>query len=165
MMEHKMQNALAEIAALLRANPEITEDETLLADMIEGSTSVPETIDALLESAAGDEAMRDARKARAKELSEKASADDARRDRKRALIAKLMEAAGVKKMTVTAGTVSLIAGKPSIKIDSLESLPQGYYTLVETRVADKQAIKSAVESGEEIPGVSVEQKSPHIQVR
>ncbi len=140
----------AEIAKLIEAYPELAEDETLRADSIEGQTNALRIIERALAERQDADMMAGAVKAREDELSQRRGRFERKAEAMRSLIKSIMRAARLDKLTLTEASLSLTKGRQTVGIDDLEQLPQGYFKTI--RQADKAAIKSALEQGEQIPG-------------
>lgn len=142
----------AEIAKLIEAYPDLADDEMLRADMIEAETDAKKIVERALSESLEAEAMAEAVGLRQRHLAERAGRYLRKSEAMRKLIKSVMRAAGQDKMLLTEATISLTKARASVGIHSLEDLPQGYFKTVTTRQADKAAIKSALEKGDDIPG-------------
>jgi hypothetical protein len=140
----------AEIARLIDANPELSEDGDLRIDMIEGETTAVEFIGRALSGRQEAVSMQEAIKARIADLSERAARYGRRADAMKALIKSVMGAAGLDRLELPEATLSIAKPRASVDVTDLDALPQGYFRL--KKEADKTAIKKAIETGEEIPG-------------
>ena len=89
-------------------------------------------------------------KAREADLSARRGRYERKSDAMRVMIKAIMKAAEIDKLTLTEASLSISKPRTSVEVHSVEDLPQGYFKTV--RQADKTAIKSALEKGEEIPG-------------
>lgn len=140
----------AEIAKLIAANPELAEDESLRADMIDGETNATRIIERALAEQQGAEMMVGAVKAREIDLAARRGRYERKSEAMRSLIKSIMRAAHLDKITLTEASLSLTKARQTVGIEDLDQLPQGYFKTI--RQADKAAIKSALEQGEQIPG-------------
>lgn len=143
----------AEIAKLIEANPDLADDETLRADMIDGETNATRIIERALAQKLDAEAMAEAIGLRMNHLSARAGRFERKADAMKTLIKSIMRAAGLDKVTLTEASLSLTKGRQTVGIEDLEQLPQGMFKTI--RQADKAAIKSAFDRGEEIPGAFI----------
>ena len=143
----------AEIAKLIEANPELAEDDTLREDMINGETNATRIIERALAEQQGAEMMVGAVKAREIDLAARRGRYERKSEAMRSLIKSIMRAANLDKLTLTEASLSLTKARQTVGIEDLDALPQGYFKT--TRKADKAAIKSAFERGEEIPGAFI----------
>jgi hypothetical protein len=143
----------AEIAKLIAANPELADDEALREDMIAGETNATRIIERALEEQQGAEMMVGAIKAREIDIVARRGRYERKSEAMRSLIKSIMRAANLDKITLTEASLSLTKARQTVGIEDLDQLPQGYFKT--TRQADKSAIKSAFERGEEIPGAFI----------
>jgi hypothetical protein len=143
----------AEIAKLIAANPELADDEALREDMIAGETNATRIIERALEEQQGAEMMVGAIKAREIDIVARRGRYERKSEAMRSLIKSIMRAANLDKITLTEASLSLTKARQTVGIEDLDQLPQGYFKT--TRQADKAAIKSAFERGEEIPGAFI----------
>lgn len=140
----------AEIAKLIASNPELEEDETLRFDTIDGETNATRIIERALAEQQGAEMMVGAVKAREIDLAARRGRYERKSEAMRSLIKSIMRAAQLDKITLTEASLSLTKARQTVGIEDLDQLPQGYFKT--TRQADKAAIKSALDKGEQIPG-------------
>lgn len=140
----------AEIAKLIEAYPELESDESLRADTIEGQTNALRIIERALAERQDADMMAGAVKTREEELFARRGRFERKAEAMKALIKSIMRAAGLDKLTLTEASLSLTKARQTVGIEDLDALPQGYFKT--TRQADKAAIKSALEQGEQIPG-------------
>lgn len=100
----------------------------------------------LLETSAKEEA--DRIKARAERF--KASAATAREE-----IKKVMEMAGVKKSSGALFTVTLAKGSDRVEVFDESLIPDEFVSVSVVQKADKNAIKAALKSGQDMPGAKI----------
>lgn len=143
----------AEIDKLLAAYPELVEDETLRLDMIEGETDFARVLSKAVEARAEKLSMAEAIKLRIADLAERKARFERGADGVKSLIHSLMDAAGQDKVTLPEATIFTTKPRTSVNVLNVDELPQGYYRV--KREADKTAIKSALEQGEQIPGAEL----------
>lgn len=153
----------AEIADLKAAFPELVEDDQLLLDTIEGSTDLFSIISKAINERADALGMVDAIKARKSDLSSREARFERKGEAMKRLIQALMEAAGQDKLTLPEATISRTKGRKRVVVDDVSQLGQGFYTLA--RVADKDAIKAALDNGDTIPGAREEIGPSSITIR
>jgi hypothetical protein len=143
------------IDAMLKAYPELAEDDELRLDSIDGQTDIKDVVSRLLEAIGEASAHVDG-------LNTYLERVEQRRDRKKAsvaalrsLVLRLMATANRDKLPLPVGTVSVHPGRKSVSITDLEAIPQGYFKIVSTKQADKEAIRKRLEAGEFIPGAAL----------
>lgn len=144
------EHVKAQIADLLTAYPELAEDDQLLIDTLEGSTDLFSILSRLVAERADAESMVAAIKERVSDLTARKARFERRSEAMKKLAKSLMDAAGQTKLTLPEATLSIAKGREKIVVDDLEALVQGFYRT--ERVADKDAIKAALEAGSEVPG-------------
>ncbi len=140
-------------------------DETLKADCLEAETSLHEVVSQLLAENEGDEgtitaldAQIDIRSIRAERLKMRIEA------RKKA-ISSLMDCAAITKLPLPEATLSLRTLAPRPKVTDAEQLPADFVTISEVRKPNLDAIKDAIEAGQQIPGVTMTNGSSSLSVR
>ncbi len=153
----------AEIGKLLAEYPELEEDDALRADAIEGETDAHKLISRALEQRQEAETMAGAIKAREVDLSARRSRFERKSEAMKSLIRNVMQAAKLQKLALPQATLSITSPRQTVGIEDLEQLPQGYFKTI--RQADKTAIKSALEAGEQIPGAYLVTGSAGLMVR
>ena len=153
----------AEVGKLLAEYPELEDDETLRADAIEGETDAHKIIKRALAERQDAEMMVGAIKAREVDMAARRARFERKSDAMRSLIRNIMQAAKLPKLTLDEATLSITSPRRTVVVEDLEALPQGYFKTV--RQADKTAIKSALEQGNEIPGAVMATGSPGLMVR
>ncbi len=75
----------------------------------------------------------------------------------------MMQYASQDKVTLTEATLSITKPRTSVCVEDANQLPQGYYQT--ERVADKKAIKAAIDAGETIPGASLKTGEAGLTIR
>lgn len=153
----------AEIARLIDAYPELAEDETLRADMIDGETDLNRVIGECLGARRESETMVTAISLRIGDLAERKARYQRKADAMKALIQSIMESAGLHKLALPEATLSILSGRTSVNVTDVNELPQGFYST--ERKADKKALKSALEKGEAIPGAELVMGEDTLTVR
>lgn len=152
-----------EIATLIEAYPELAEDETLRADMLEGATNIKDVLAAVVDTMQSAKSMRDAIKARTKELSERAARFDRREEAMRVLAERIMRVADLRKVELFDATLSIRATPQAVVITAEEDLPDSFWRV--TKSPDKTAIKEALKAGQFVPGACLSNAGETISVR
>lgn len=143
----------SEVAKLIEAYPDLAEDDTLRADVIEGETNAYRVLERALAERQEAETMAGAIKAREVDLSERRGRFERKSEAMRWLIKSIMRAAKLDKATLTEASLTITKPRTSVEVLNVDDLPQGYFKTV--RQADKTAIKSALEKGDQIPGAEL----------
>lgn len=153
----------AEINRLLTDYPEIAEDTQLLADSIEGETSLHKILDRALSARQEAVSMVYGIKEREADLEERRKRYEQQAEAYKTLMLSLMQYASQDKVTLTEATLSITKPRSSVVVDDENELSQGFYKNI--RVADKSAIKSAIDKGEMVHGASLKMGPVGLSVR
>lgn len=139
----------------LRADyPEIEDDAELLSDMIEGATDFNMTMERVVGAFLDAVSMKDAIALRQKSLVERGARYERKAEALRGLTMQLLKAAAKTKLALPEASLSLRSGYPSVVVDNMAELPQGF---TKTDISPRKAeIKKAIEAGETIPGAHLE---------
>lgn len=143
----------AEIAKLVEANPELADDETLRSDMVEAETGADKLLSRIVSEKVEADTMAEAVDLQIKEKIARRDRFRRKSDAMRLLAKSIMRAADISKITLPEASLSITKPRSSVRVHSVDDLPQGYFKTI--RQADKTAIKSALEKGEEIPGAEL----------
>lgn len=153
----------AEISRLLTDYPEIAEDTQLLADSIEGETGLYKILDRALSARQEAISMVYGIKEREADLEERRKRYEQQAEAFKGLMLSLMQCAAQEKVTLLEATLSINKPRTSVEVINEDELPQGYYQT--KKVADKAAIKKAIEAGETIPGASLKWGDAGLTIR
>jgi Siphovirus Gp157 len=165
-MQRDLRHGLAEYQYLrgqLQAEfPEA--DEETLRDTLEGLSSLPEALAAVVRSYLDDLALAAALGIRIGDMQERLARFEHRADKKRELVTSAMERASLKKLAEPDFTVSLRAVPPSVVVIDEALIPQDYWKPQPPRL-DRQSISAALKSGSGIPGAALSNSQMTISVR
>jgi hypothetical protein len=139
-----------EIANLITSYPEMEEDDSLKADMIEGSLDVEKVMSRIMSHLFEAEEMLDGMKPRFEDLTERKKRWERRKEFCRALAQRVLEASGRPRIELPEATVSKQSGKESVEITNVDDLPQGTFAI--ERKPDKKAIAEQLKAGNDVPG-------------
>lgn len=153
----------ARIADLMAAYPELADDEVLKLDMFEAETDLFAILTKALAQRSEAESMVSAIKERASDLEARKARFTRQSEAMKKLIKSLMEAAGEGKIVLPEATLSITKGHEKIIVDDVDALVQGFYRT--ERIADKAAIKTALDAGSEVPGAHKETGETSLVVR
>lgn len=142
---------------------EVSDDEALRMDLLDGETGFFEIIDKALDHRQEALGMASMTKERATGMKLRIDRYESRAEAMTKLIMNLMEVAGIERVERPEATISRTKGRDSIEITDLEAIPQGYAKL--EKKPDKTAIKAAIDAGTDIPGAAVKKGEPSITVR
>lgn len=157
------QNLRASIADLRADFPEISEDEQLLLDTLEGETDFFAIVARALEEREDAAVLADAIGRRIASFQARKHRMERKEAAMRRLILKLMTDAGQNKLVLPDATLSVTKPRTTVNVLEINDLPQGYYRV--ERKADKAAIKSALEQGETIPGAELATGESGLMIR
>lgn len=147
------------IAAMLQDE----EDGVLLADMLEGETDLHPMVTRLLGWIESDEGSVISLKSQIEDRNERKRRFEARIENKRDAIKALLEIAGLPKLELPEATISVraIAPKPIVSDDA--AVPDELCRV--RRSPDMALIKTAIETGEAVPGVTLDNGGTSLTIR
>lgn len=138
-----LENAIRNLKALF---PELADDETLFADVLEGETTIHETLGKLVDSVREFAAMETAVDEMVTKLLQRAEVWACRQKAGRALIQKLMNIAAQRKIVLPQATISIANGRKSVVVIDETQLPEEAF-IVEKKVS-KSKLKELLEAGD-----------------
>lgn len=151
-------NKAAEILALVG-----DDDETLLADSLEGETGLFELLDHFLARLAEEEGMEEAILGRMDLLKDRVLASRGVQERLRSALQACLEAGGLKTIRRPEGTLTLSQKKPGILAVDEAQLPERFFKV--KREVSRSAINDALRDGEAVPGVTLSNGGVGLTVR
>ena len=156
---------LAQIELLRLRYPKIwdEDDEVLLADMLEGETSIKEFLAFTVARMCEAEAFAVGINALINDLKERRDRFNDRYEAMRTLAFKIMTAADVRKLELAQATLSIRAGQPKVIITDEAALPE--HCIRVKREADKVMIKELISQGVPISGAELSNAEPTLAVR
>jgi hypothetical protein len=143
------------IDAMLKAYPELMDDEELRSDMLEAETSLPAVASKIVRARQERLAMAEGLNLYIKDLTERRDRLARGADGLKGLLLKLMSTAKLPTLPLPEATVSVRAGNTSVSITDIDALPQGFFTVETKRVPRKDALKVALEAGADVPGAAL----------
>ena len=153
-----------QIANLLLVNPELTEDEILRADMIEGETEAFDFLRIVERERQLAEALAGGIASNILELNVRRERFERREKSMRALMFKIMEAADIKKAELPEATLSVRSGQQKLIGDADPMTVADQYRRVKTEL-DKAAIKEALKAGTTVTGFELSNAEPTLSIR
>jgi hypothetical protein len=153
---------LREIERLKALYPELADDETLLADTIEGSTRFESVLDRLNVAYLEVTGLREATLMLKQTMQDRADRFERRGEGIKGLMLSVMLAAGQRKAVLPSGTISVANGRDKLELDD-DFHAQGYMRVREEPM--KSDILTALKAGAEIPGARIVKTPEHLQVR
>jgi hypothetical protein len=151
-----------DIAELIAAFPEMQEDEALKADMISGEFDVESVMSRVLGHLFEAEVMIAGMKPLLDSWGERKKRWERRKEFCRLLAQRVLEASGRPSIQTPEATVAKSKGRESIEITDVSKLSQGFY--VTERKADKEAIKKALDNGDEVEGARMVRGADGIRI-
>ncbi|GHA15404.1 hypothetical protein GCM10007989_07720 [Devosia pacifica] len=143
------------------------EDDDLVADAIEGETSLHEALCAAIEQDDEDDALEIGLKAVRDRFDSRLASIKARRERRKALIEQALLAAEQTTIKLPAATLSIAKRAPSPVIINEADIPARFF-VEQARPApklDKKALTQALRDGEEIAGATLDNGTVSLTVR
>lgn len=119
------------------------EDDELLADMVEGETSLFDIVDALIQRRNSNAAFVDALKAHVDDLKLRQGRYEKRIETDRALIEQAMSIAGLVKIERPYATLSLSQRAAKLVVDEEAAIPPAYWKAGDPKL-DRDGLKAAV---------------------
>lgn len=153
----------AAIADMLATYPELADDETLRADMLEAESDLHRIIERAIREKLDADTLAAAVKERLSDLGERKRRSERKSEAMNALVHSLMEAADLPKLVLTDATISLTKPRTIVEITDVDALPQGFVRI--ERIAKKTELKAALEAGEQVPGATLGLGNSSITVR
>jgi hypothetical protein len=145
-----------------------SDDEQLVADMIEGSTSINEILEPLAQKLLRTELDIDAIEHEIQRLQEYAERRKGRFERRRDMLRRfaqqVLEEIGQKSWTTALASFSLRPGPRKVLVDE-PSLPDAYWRTTTTRTPNKIEIGKRLKDGEHIPGATLSNAETVINIK
>jgi hypothetical protein len=142
-----------EITALLLAYPELTDDEILREDMIEGSTSTFQFLSQIVRKIGATQAIAGGTADYIGELQERKARLERREYALRQLIFKVMNTAELRKAELPEATLSIRNGQPRVVIINDREIPDEFTRI--KKEPDKTKIKAALQAHENVNGAAL----------
>lgn len=143
----------------------IGDDEDAVHDAIEGETGLIEAITAADQRMAEIDAMAEGFDLAMQSLKKRAERLGRQRECLRAAVLNAMAEAGLKKLELPTGTLSLSASPAAVEIVSEADLPSNYLVEKVEIKPDKKAILAALKDGTVIPGATLRNGAPRLNIR
>ena len=166
-MQPDLVRSLAEHAYLrehlLAEYREAIDDETL-RDTLEGISSLPEALAAVVRSYLDDLMTAAALGMRIGDMQERLSRIEARVEKKRVTITQVMEKADIRKLEQPDFTASLRAVPPGLVVGDETQIPGDYWKPQPAKL-DRRGLLAALNGGTSVPGVSLGNGGTTLSVR
>ncbi len=139
-------------------------DDASLRDTLEGLSSLPEMLAAVLRSHLDDVALTGALRSRLSDMQERLRRIEDRAEKKRALVTSVMARADLRKLTEPDFTVSLRPTAPLLMITAEAEIPEKYWKPQQPKL-DRKSLIAALTAGQTVPGTVLGNGSMTIAVR
>jgi len=126
-------------------------DEDTLRDTLEGLSTLPEALAAVLRSYLDDLTFAAALGMRINDMQERLSRMEQRADKKREVVTSVMERADIKKLAEPDFTASLRPSPPAVVLTDEAQIPPAYWKPQPPKL-DRQGISAALKAGATVPG-------------
>lgn len=141
------------------------DEELGFLDTLEGETDAMEIADYLIDQTLSDDNLIDAMKAQERALKQRRERVEWRAAQKRKAILDLLRAIGVKKLERPRATISQRSGSERLDITDESAIPSQLCTVKTVTAPDKNAIKSLLKAGEDVPGCALTRGDDGITMR
>ncbi|KIQ05045.1 hypothetical protein RU07_02270 [Agrobacterium tumefaciens] len=156
-------NLEADFASLLTSFPELADDDTLRADVLEGETNFHAVLTRIVNSERDADSLAKAVAGRISDLQARKSRAERRKEAMRSLMFKLLKAAGVPRVPLAEATISIGKKAGSVEIIDEALLPKAYVRV--STSPDKTAIKEALQAGKKVRGAKMGEAGEQLSVR
>jgi hypothetical protein len=151
-----------QIEGLRRANPDLAEDEVLR--MLESITDYKAALARLLRTVLDSEEYAEADTRLINDLKVRRARLEHRAEVYRELMLKILQSADLKKVELPERTLSQVSGTPQIVGEpDVNALPDDLVRI--KREPDRPAIREALLARREVPGLSLSNSPPSLQIR
>lgn len=166
---YRLEQAMSVLLAgaeRLADDPETGRDEAMLADILGSDPATADAMDVLhrvLRAAVHARDMAEAADTRAKAIADRRDRYKRRAEMLRGVAFAAMDALGTRRVELPDLTASIAEGRPAVVVTDEAAIPSEYTRTVTT--ADKTALLHALRSGAEVPGATLSNGIPSIQIR
>lgn len=143
--------------------PELLEDETLRADMLDGQTELYSVIGTIVDLSSEAATMAEAIKLRMNDLRDRKARFERKEDALRGLISELMQKADLPKIILPDATLSLRQISPAPFVTDETALPENCIRI--KREPDMKAIKEQIEQGISVAGTAMGNGKTSLTIR
>ena len=147
----------------LRAEYQEADEQTIL-DTLEGLSSLPAALAAVVRSYLDDLAMVAAVGMRIGEMQERMHRMEHRAEKKRAVVTAIMERADIKKLAEPDFTASLRTVPPSLLVTDEQQIPEPFWKPQPPKL-DKRGVHAALSAGRSVPGAQLGNGGTTLTVR
>jgi len=151
------------IDQLLLEFPELSDDDELRLDTLEGATSLDEILAQVVDKAMQAKALAEAVKSRIADLNERRSRFLRQEQSMRNLVLRIMDRADITKVMLTEATLSVRAAQPKAIITDALVIPDQFMRL--KKEPDMKPILDALKGGQHIEGAVLSNGSASLTIR
>jgi len=139
-------------------------DEQTLSDTVEGLSTLPEALAAVVRSYLDDLALAAALGTRMSDMQERLGRIEQRAEKKRALVTSVMERAEIKKLAEPDFTASLRAVSPAVVLLDEAAIPPAFWRPQPPKL-DRQGLTAALRAGATVAGAALGNGQMTLSVR
>jgi hypothetical protein len=139
-------------------------DDETRRDTLEGISSLPEALAAVIRAYMGDLDLAAALGMRISDMQQRLGRFEARAEKKRVLMTQVMERADIKKLQESDFTVSLRVVPPGLVVSNEAEIPGDYWNAQPAKL-DKRGLLAALQTGQTVPGAGLGNGGMTISVR
>jgi Siphovirus Gp157 len=139
-------------------------DEETLADTLQGLTSLPEMLAAIIRSSLEDEALAVGLSHRIGDMQARFERLELRRERKRQVVRVAMIAAQIPKLVEPEFAVGLRRGAPTLNVTDETVIPAAYWRAQPPKL-DRDRLLRSLKSGVAVDGAGLRDPEVHLSVR
>lgn len=151
---------------LLSADTDLEHDEAALIELLGPETQdIDEILNRLVSASVHACAMADLAANQMTALAARRDRYKRRNEMLRAMAMEVLNVTGQRRFETPAFTVSIRGGIQSAVIQDIDTLPEVFVRLVTERKPERSAILAALKAGQDVPGATLSNGSPSIQVR
>ena len=157
------EEVIKEVNLLLAEWPQLSDDEELLQNMVEGSTRFYEVMEFFLCAMRENETLAESLSARIGKLRQRQTRLTHRAQFYRSLMHRLLERTGTRSVDLPEAKISVVNSPDKVIVTDEGAIPDAFCKI--TKEPNKVAIKAAIKSGTIIPGATLSNGGTTIQVR
>jgi hypothetical protein len=139
-------------------------DEDTISDTVQGMTTLPEMIAAVVRSQLEDLTLARALRTRIDEMETRLARFERRADKKRQFVTSVMERADIRKIVEPDFTASLRRTPPGLLIVDDSQVPESFWRPQPPKI-DRRALLAAVKAGQDIRGAALDNGGTALSVR
>lgn len=163
----RLDIAIADVSAVIDAlvadHPDLADDESFRADVVEGQTDAPAIMERIARLIREEGAQADKMAALADEYAARKNAAIRREEALRSLAFRLLNRADLRQWKAPSGTFTVAAGRAFADVFDPAQVPDAYAKT--RREIDKRELLAALKRGDDVPGATLSNGNPVLQFR